>query len=64
MSAPRSSAAAKAALDVVAPRAEIAQQDDGLALLHIAELELLAEQHRELGVIDGFMHGVLLRNEV
>ena len=45
---------------VVAPRAEIAQQHDCLALLHVAELELPAEQHRELGVIDGFMHGLLL----
>ena len=42
---------------VVAARAEIAEQHDGLALLHVAELKFLAKQHRELGVIDGFMHG-------
>ena len=42
--------------DVVAPRAEIAQQHDGLALLHVAELEFLAEQHRELGVVQRFVH--------
>ena len=41
---------------VVAPGAEIAEEDDGLALLHVAELEFAPEQHRELGVIDGFMH--------
>ena len=42
--------------DVVAPRPEIAQQDNRLALLHVAELKFLPEQHRELGVIDSFMH--------
>ena len=49
---------------VFAPRSEIAQQDDRLALLHVAKLEFPPEQHRELGVIDGFMHGVLLRIDV
>ena len=44
--------------DVIAPRAEVAQQDDRLALLHIAELEFPPKQHGELGVVDGFMHGV------
>jgi hypothetical protein len=38
-------------LHVVAPRPEIAEQDDGLALLHVAEPEFLAEQHRQLGVV-------------
>ena len=41
---------------VVAPRPEIAEEHDGLALLHVAELEFAPEQHRELGVVDGFMH--------
>src|SRR4051812_28426111 len=47
--------------DVIAARAEIAQQHDGLALLHVAELEFLAEQHRELGVVQRFVHASLRR---
>src|SRR6516162_546663 len=46
--------------DVIAPRTEIAQQHDGLALAHVAQLEFLAEEHRELGVIQRFVHGILL----
>src|SRR5262249_180785 len=48
--------------DVVAARAEVAEQHDGLALAHVAELELLAKQHRELGVVECFMHGFFLRH--
>src|SRR6516165_5603148 len=43
--------------DVIAPRPEIAQQHDGLALAHVAKLEFLAEEHRELGVVQRFVHG-------
>src|SRR5262245_133669 len=42
--------------DVVAPRPEIAQQHDGLALAHVAQLEFLAEEHRELGMVQRFVH--------
>ena len=42
---------------VIAPRPQIAQKHDGFALLHIAELEFVAKQHRKFGVIDGFGHG-------
>src|SRR5215472_4183565 len=43
--------------DVIAPRPEIAQQHDGLALAHVAKLKFLAEEHRELGVVQRFVHG-------
>src|SRR5262245_56185879 len=43
--------------DVIAPRPEIAQQHDGLALAHVAKLEFLAEEHREFGVVQRFVHG-------
>src|SRR6516225_900865 len=43
--------------DVIAPRPKIAQQHDGLALAHVAKLEFLAEEHRELGVVQRFVHG-------
>src|SRR5262245_11553666 len=43
--------------DVIAPRPEIAQQHDGLALAHVAQLEFLAKEHRELGVVQRFVHG-------
>src|SRR5262249_39768242 len=35
-----------------------AQQHDGLALAHVAKLEFFAEEHRELGVVQRFVHGV------
>ncbi len=35
-------------LDVVAPRIEVGQEHDGLAALHLAELELFAEHADEL----------------
>jgi hypothetical protein len=41
---------------VVAARTEIAQQHDGLALAHVAEREFLAKQHRQLGVVQSFVH--------
>src|SRR5215510_1140306 len=44
-------------LDVVAARTEIAQENDGLAFLDVAQLEFLAEQHRHPGVVQGFVHG-------
>src|SRR5215831_12168985 len=44
--------------DVIPPRPEVAQQHDGLALAHVAKLEFLAEEHRELGVVQRFVHGV------
>src|SRR6516225_6998799 len=46
--------------DVVAPRPEIAQQHDGLALAHVAKLEFFTKEHRELGVVQRFVHGILL----
>ena len=42
--------------NVIAPRTEIAEQHHGLAPAHVAQLELLAEQHRQLGVVEGFVH--------
>src|SRR6266699_517080 len=42
--------------DVIAPCPEIAQQHDGLALAHVAKLEFLAEEHREFGVVQRFVH--------
>src|SRR5712691_11443050 len=44
--------------NVVAAGAEIAQQHDGLALPDVAELEFLAEEHRQLGVVQRFVHGL------
>src|SRR5262249_41683443 len=46
--------------DIIAPSPEVAQQHDGLALAHVAKLEFLAEEHRELGVVQRFVHGILL----
>src|SRR5437773_7345736 len=46
--------------DVIAPRPEVAQQHDGLALAHVAKLEFLAEELRELGVVQRFVHEILL----
>src|SRR6516165_6066047 len=46
--------------DVIAPRPEVAQQHDGLALAHVAKLEFLAKEHRELGVVQRFVHEILL----
>src|SRR5262245_38534482 len=43
--------------DVIPPRPKIAQQHDGLALAQVAKLEFLAEEHRELGVVQRFVHG-------
>src|SRR5262245_10677254 len=44
--------------DVIAPRPEVAQQHHGLALAHVAKLEFLAEEHREFGVVQRFVHGM------
>src|SRR5262245_26623618 len=44
--------------DVMPTRTEIAQQHDGLALAHIAKLEFLAEEHRQFGVVQRFVHGM------
>src|SRR2546423_1613313 len=38
-------------------RAKMAQQHDRFAIFHIAEVELLAEEHGELGLIERFVHG-------
>ena len=46
--------------DVIAPRPEVAQQHDGLAFAHVAKLEFLAKEHRELGVVQRFVHEILL----
>src|SRR5262245_56230488 len=43
--------------DVIAPRTEIAQQHDGLALAHVAKLEFLTKEHRQFGVVQRFVHG-------
>jgi hypothetical protein len=46
--------------DIVPPRSEVAQQDNRFALLYVAELKFLPEQHCQFGVIDGLVHGGLL----
>ncbi len=46
--------------DVITPRPEVAQQHDGLALAHVAKLEFLAEEHRQFGVVQRFVHEILL----
>jgi hypothetical protein len=50
--------------DVIAPRPEIAQQHDGLALAHVAQLEFLAKEHRQFGMVQRFVHGILLSTGV